>query len=181
MERELAEQTLGLCVGSMLHEQWRMGRKTETGEFTPRMKKTNDSKWIAAHGGATECDIANTTFAELPSEYQHENLVAGQIAVRLSLQPGLTIEQMASIVHEEWLKRNGGWASEEQKQPYALLPESEKAKDREQITLALALREKVLRGEISLEEEAIRYGLMTAPALTLKKIEGLTTKAVEQN
>ena len=170
MERELAQKILSLSVGSELHETWRKGRLKEDGTYEPRMKPTKDEAWIAKHNGQREVDIANTTFENLPSDWQHENLEAGKVAVAASLEPGMTIEEMSSVVHEKWLERNGDWAEPHQKLPYEQLSETEKAKDRDHILLALRVREKVLRGELSLEQEGIRFGVIKV-AINLPNIK----------
>jgi hypothetical protein len=42
-------------------------------QYEPRIKQVKDRAWIENHNGETEVDIANTLYAELPSEWQREN------------------------------------------------------------------------------------------------------------
>ena len=113
-------------LASSLHDEWRSERfRPETGGYEPRMK--DDGK-----GG--EVDIANTDYADLPEKWQAENKAAAlgalRIVTRSHARPDGSIEQMSALVHEDWLSRNGDWASAEQKLPYAELSEDEKEKDR---------------------------------------------------
>ena len=173
MKREVAEKVLSNCLGSILHEQWRKTRFHD-GIYEPRLITTKDQKWIDEHG-TDQVDIANTSFDQLPSDWQKENLIAGEVAVKLALEPGMTTEEMASGVHDAWLERNGEWAPAEQKLPYEQLSEEEKAKDREQILMAFDLMDKVRNGEIDLEAEAKKYHIVSE--ITLSSIE----KNIEQN
>ena len=65
MEKVIKE-ALSYALGSDLHEAWRAPRKKEDGSYEPRMKKSKDAEWNATHG-TDDVDIANCTFAELPS------------------------------------------------------------------------------------------------------------------
>jgi len=131
-------------LGSLLHDEWRAPRKKEDGTYEPRIKETKDKKWITSHG-TNKVDIANTSFAELPSDWQEENRVAAEVAVNLVVEADEAgtildeafIEKASAVVHEKWLERNGEWAPEELKKPYKELPEEEKEKDRAQIKKAI--------------------------------------------
>ena len=132
-------------VWSNLHEEWRNTRLKEDWTYDPRIKTTHDETRIQEHNGQTEVDIANTTFENLPSDWQHENLEAAKIAESLVYESIIRwedittemIEEMSSKVHEEWLKRNTRAKWWELDVPYDQLPESEKAKDRNQVLLAI--------------------------------------------
>ena len=114
MQDKRAKELLSYSMGSDLHEVWRAGRKLEDGTYEPRIKKTKDQAYIDAHGGNNEVDIANLSFAELPSDWQFENLEAAKVAINqvYDVMMGDTpvtkeqIEAMSSVVHDEWLKRN---------------------------------------------------------------------------
>ena len=132
-------------LGSLLHDEWRAPRKIEDGTFEPRVKKTKDEAWRAAHGGAEEVDIANTSFAELPTDWQGENRAAAEVAmdeVFRAVEGGRDlddsfIEEASASVHDKWLERNGAWAPEDQKKPFGELAEEEKEKDRVQVRKAI--------------------------------------------
>ncbi len=118
-------------------------------DYSPRMKPAKDEKWEAAHWWEKELDIANTRFEDLSSAWQRENLEAGRVAVNLVYEKVVNgeeitpemIEEMSSIVHDEWMKRNP-WNKEREPEkfvPYEELPEEEKAKDRDQILRAIEI------------------------------------------
>jgi hypothetical protein len=147
--RELREK-LTRELAASLHDEWRAARlNSETGEYEPRLKPTQDATWIASHAGLRECDIANTPFSDLPAEWKADNEAAAITAVDTVLSfyreyPGqefsnFSLEQGAAVIHEAWLKRNIDRAEEAQKVPYAKLSESEKEKDRLQERVALMI------------------------------------------
>ena len=138
-------------MGSYLHEEWRKTRLNEDGTYEPRMKKSKDPEWTQRHG-TDDVDIANTSFEDLPSNWQYENLEAARVAVDLVYEKVINgeeitpemIEEMSSVVHEKWLERND-WVHHKEywnpvlAQPYEALPEDEKAKDRAQIEAAIQI------------------------------------------
>lgn len=133
-------------LARQLHEMWRRPRyRPDSNDFKPRIKITDDEKWLRSHDGADEVDIANTSYEDLPEEWQRENRISAEIAVTLveealstatTLDTGF-VEWASSIIHNKWLERNGEWASPEQNLPYADLPEEEKEKDRSIIKEAI--------------------------------------------
>lgn len=135
-------------LGSLLHDEWRAPRKKEDGSFEPRVKKTKDEVWVKDHG-ADEVDIANTSFAELPTDWQEENRVAAEVAMNEVFKTaeggraldGAFVEEASAVVHEKWIERNGEWAPAEQKKPFKELSEEEKEKDRAQIRKAIEIFE----------------------------------------
>ena len=171
MDVEIIKLALSYALGSDLHEAWRAGRKKEDGTFEPRIKKSKDEAWNMAHG-TDEVDIANTPFEQLPSNWQYENLEAAKVAINLvydkimageSITP-FELEQMASVVHEEWLKRNS-WAYDPSYSdsklavPYELLSQEEKDKDKVQVALAQQKVEAYLKGEINIAELCEQYNI----------------------
>jgi hypothetical protein len=46
------------------------------------MKKSKDEEWTKKHG-TDDVDIANTSFADLPSNWKYENLEAAKVAIDL--------------------------------------------------------------------------------------------------
>ena len=143
---ELKKEIIDLA--SRFHEDWRKSRLKEDGTYEPRWKKIKkDEKFIAnaknsdtvrVTSDGVEVDIANTSFIDLPFDYQEENLLAAEVVIKILLnqKKSLTpdeIERLSSIVHDEWLKRNEWAKGGELDVPYKDLPESEKAKDRVQV------------------------------------------------
>ena len=93
--------------------------------------------------GTDYVDIANCSFDELPSNWQYENLEAAKVAIDLVYDKTIAgenitseeKEQMASVVHDEWLKRNNWVFDSEYVDPnlavsYEDLSEDEKLKDK---------------------------------------------------
>lgn len=145
-KKEDIDQRIVAAVAGVSHDIWRSPRWREaTKDYEPRLKQTKDTKWSEAHGGATEIDIANTSYEDLPSDWQAESKASAEVAVHevekavdLGEKLGENfIERASNKVHEAWLERNGAWAPPEQKLPYAQLSEPEKEKDREYVRLAI--------------------------------------------
>ena len=182
MQDKRAKELLSYSMGSDLHEVWRAGRKLEDGTYEPRIKKTKDQAYIDAHGGNNEVDIANLSFAELPSDWQFENLEAAKVAINqvYDVMMGDTpvtkeqIEAMSSVVHDEWLKRNSWvfdpeYGNPDQAKPYQELSAEEKAKDRNQIKEAMTKVIKYREGEISLEDLETEFGNMAKDDKTVEE------------
>ena len=182
MQDKRAKELLSYSMGSDLHEVWRAGRKLEDGTYEPRIKKTKDKVYIDAHGGNNEVDIANLSFAELPSDWQFENLEAAKVAINqvYDVMMGDTpvtkeqIEAMSSVVHDEWLKRNSWvfdpeYGNPDQAKPYQELSAEEKAKDRNQIKEAMTKVIKYREGEISLEDLESEFGSMAKDDKTVEE------------
>lgn len=131
------ENCLIAIVASAAHEDWRIQYRAVNGD-KPRIKKTKDADWSAAHDGATELDIASTVYEDLPADWQAENLAGAESAVRTLMAADMLgrnldeafVEEASAIQHDDWLERNGSWAPPEQAVPYAELSEADKAKDR---------------------------------------------------
>lgn len=168
IDKEL-EDLKGLEVGSCLHEGWRQTRKNEDGTYEPRWKKVKDPNFKFVESdtcrkneeGVVEIDIANRSFGELSADWQFENLEAGKVVVRLvGDKTELTleeVEQMASVIHDEWLKRNEwvfdpNYGNPAQAVPYAELSEEEKEKDRAQLKFGLSLNQRLLSGGVKKQE-----------------------------
>jgi len=165
-----ARLALAYSLGADLHESWRKGyaakNTQEDGTIKPREKKTSDEVWIAKHG-TNIIDIANASFAELPKDWQGENLEAARVAVDLvygQVMAGQEIseeelQRLSAIVHEKWLERNT-WAKDgELGVPYAELPREEQEKDTVQLRDAMKKVEQYKKGEISIESLEEQYGL----------------------
>ena len=145
---EMAKAYFAESMWSDLHEAWRkLWREQHWNE--PRNKTTKDQEWAEKHWTFI-VDIASTKFEDLPSDYKHENLEAAKVAIELVFDKVVKweeitdemIEEMASIVHDERLKRNSWVFDKESWNPvlavkYIELPEEEKEKDRAQVRQAI--------------------------------------------
>jgi hypothetical protein len=147
-------------AASILHETWRETRyELATGTFSPRMKATKDETWIAAHG-TDQVDIANTSFKDLPKDWQAENRSSAEVALKYLIQvlndapsPGRGIDlndllqkvhiDAGNKIHEAWIDRNP-WASQELKKPFAELPLNEQRKDLFVLNAAVEAYQKAL-------------------------------------
>ena len=135
---------------SQLHDEWRRPRLRKSGGYEPRVKQTKDQEWSKKNNGATEVDIANASYEDLPSDWQAENKASASVAiteVEAAIRDGRElddafIEEASSTLHDKWLERNGSWAPPEQNKPYADLTEEEKEKDRVIIRKAIEAVEK---------------------------------------
>ena len=107
--------------------------------------------------------------------WQYENLEAARVAIELVYDKIISgesftlneIEQMAAVIHEEWLKRNDWvfnpeYGNPELAVPYSHLSEVEKAKDRAQILPAQAKVQAYVNGLINIEEICAQYNLSTS-------------------
>jgi hypothetical protein len=137
MELNRKESMLVVSLADRLHDLWRSERRLENGTFVERVKETNDKDWIGKHG-TSQVDIANTSFSELPSDWQKENLIAATDALAILREAikndipldSSFVEEASADLHSKWLARNSSWASDVQCRPYKDLPEEEKEKDR---------------------------------------------------
>ena len=173
MEDRIVKEALSYSLGSDLHEAWRAPRKREDGTFEPRIKKSEDENWNAIHG-TDEVDIANTCFEELPSNWQYENLEAAKVAIDQVYDKELSgeeitpaeLEQMASNIHEAWLKRNtwvfdANYGNPKLAVPYAMLSLEEQNKDKAQIRPAQVKVNAYLNGLINIDEICAKYNIST--------------------
>lgn len=132
------------AAADVLHDKWREGYKAANGD-KPRWKPLNEAsvKWVNENGVDVDClrvnpetqkpeiNIAGLPNSKLPPQHSGENTAAARGAIEAIVQnPQSSMENLASIVHDQWLSRNSSWAPAEQKKPYADLSEAEKEKDR---------------------------------------------------
>lgn len=171
MSDDIIKEALAYSLGSDLHEQWRESRKKEDGTFEPRWKKSKDEAWNIQHG-TDDVDIANCTFAELPENWQHENLEAAKVAINLvfdKVRDGIElskeeIEKMAADIHKAWLDRNDWVFDPNYGNPalavaYSDLSEEEKAKDRVQVIAGIEKTKAYLNGKIDINSIVETYGI----------------------
>ena len=136
---EAATRTLA----TEFHEDWRKTRLQEDGSFEPRVKSTSDSAWVEAHG-TDQVDIANTSYDDLPSDWQAENKAAAEVVVGVMIEHNGNIDlsneevrnQVGDTIHDAWLSRNEWAKGGELDVPFADLPADEQAKDISQIEVA---------------------------------------------
>lgn len=171
MNDTVVKNALSYALGSDLHEVWRAPRKREDGTFEPRIKKSNDEDWNIIHG-TDEVDIANCSFEQLPLNWQYENLEAARVAIELVYDKTISgetftaeeIEQMASVIHDEWLKRNDWvfnpeYGDSKLAVPYVQLSKEEQDKDKSQLGPAQAKVHAYVSGLIDIEEICDKYNL----------------------
>ena len=171
MDDIVIKNALSYSLASDLHETWRLTRRKEDGTYEPRIKKSTDEEWNIKHG-TDEVDIANCSFDELPSNWQYENLSAAKVAIDLVYDKTLAgenitaeeKEQMASVVHDEWLKRNDWVFDSEYGDPnlavsYENLSEDEKYKDKIQLDNAQEKVKEYAKDLIDIEELCTKYNL----------------------
>lgn len=138
------------ALAGELHEQWRQTRLDDkSGQYEPRVKTTADEAWIVAHDGTTEVDIANTSYDDLPADWQAENRASAEVSITeveraknsgvVDLDSDDFLDSVSDTVHQAWLERNASWAPAEQNKPYAELSEDEKEKDRAIVKLAIRI------------------------------------------
>lgn len=139
---EAVENAVNTLAGA-LHEDWRKTRLQEDGSFEPRVKTTGDEAWIASHG-TDQVDIANTTYEELPSDWQAENKAASEVVVGIMVEKDGQIDladptqrsEVGSTIHDAWLSRNDWAKGGELDVPFDELPSAEQAKDIDQVVIA---------------------------------------------
>lgn len=174
MSDSVIKEALSYALGSDLHEAWRAPRKKEDGTFEPRIKKSKDDAWNASHG-TDEVDIANCSFEQLPSNWQYENLEAARVAIEQVYDKTMNgepitpaeAEQMASIIHEEWLKRNSwvfdaNYGDPKLAVPYQQLSKEEQDKDKAQIGPAQAKVQAYINGLIDVDAICEQYNIATS-------------------
>ena len=174
MNNSIIKNALSYSLGSDLHEAWRAPRKKEDGTFEPRIKKSKDEAWNESHG-TDEVDIANCSFEQLPSNWQYENLEAARVAIELVYDKTISgeqfspeeVEQMASVIHDEWLKRNDWVFNPEYGDPklavpYAQLSKEEQDKDKAQLGPAQAKVQAYVDGLVNIEEICAQYNLSSS-------------------
>lgn len=131
------------AVASQFHENWRKTRLLEDGSFEPRIKPTKDEDWISYHG-TDQVDIANTSYDNLPLDWQAENKVAAEVVVGIidtangpvDLSDEAQRQRVGEQIHDAWLGRNDWARGGELDVPFSQLPSDEQAKDIDQMFVA---------------------------------------------
>ena len=168
-------QTAIEMAADLLHENWREAWRAQNGD-APRWKamKLPSIEWARSHpeipaealrsveGGVREINIAALPNNLLPPQFSGENISSAQGAVKaLTDNPAAHIDHTASIVHEQWLERNGSWAAEELKVPYRQLCEAEMEKDRVVVRAAQSALDSVRTPAVQ-PEPAVKAGSSAA-------------------
>lgn len=141
-EQDPKQEAVAALAGAF-HEDWRKTRLQEDGSYEPRIKATKDEAWIAARG-TDQVDIANSTYGELPSDWQAENKAAAEVVVDVLDEANGSVDlsneehrvYVGSKIHDAWLSRNEWAAGGELDVPFTQLPPAEQAKDIDQMVVA---------------------------------------------
>ncbi len=97
-----------------------------------------------------QVDIANTSYQDLPSDWQSENKAAAEVVIGILDEANGNLDlgnpeirsRVGQKVHEAWLSRNN-WAKDgDLDKSFDELPAVEQAKDIEQIEIGLGLLKK---------------------------------------
>ena len=168
---DIIKEALSYDLSSDIHEAWRNNRLKEDGTYETRIKRTKDEKWILIHG-TNEVDIANCSFEDLPFDWQYENLETSRVAINLvydKIINGEKIslkekEEMASIIHEEWLRRNE-WVYDLKignprlAVPYEYLSNEDKEKYKVQLMPAIKKIQDYKDGLINIDDICSRFNI----------------------
>jgi hypothetical protein len=133
-------------VASAFHADWQKTQAPEGAGRKPKFKATKDEAWIKRHG-TDQVDIANTSYADLPDDWQKENRDAAEVAQRILKEHGGTVDltdektrlAVGEQIHQAWLSReNNSYAKGgELDKPFADLPRAEQDKDTDQLKVAM--------------------------------------------
>lgn len=152
MTPEQAE-TINQAVNALAneyHEDWRQTRAQEDGSFEPRIKDTSDEAWVESHG-SNQVDIANTSYDDLPADWQAENKAAAVAVVDIMLDNSGDLDlanseirsKVGDQIHSAWLSRNEWASGGDLDKPFDDLPLDEQEKDIRQAEIA----QKLFNGE----------------------------------
>ena len=111
-------------------------------------------------------------FSQLSAASQKDNLEAAVAVIQLVYDKVIAgkritkkeLEQMAAIVHEEWLKRNSwvfdpNYGKPELAVPYTELSPEEQKKDLAQITQAIKKVQAYVNGQINIDDICEQYNI----------------------
>ena len=115
------------------------------------------------------------SFSSLSSASQSDNLEAARVAIDLTYDKAISgqgftldeVEQMAAVIHDEWLKRNDWvfhpeYGDPKLAVPYEQLSKEEQDKDKAQLGPAYAKIQAYVNGLINVEELCAQYNLPTS-------------------
>ncbi|OVE78495.1 hypothetical protein BVY00_02625, partial [bacterium G20] len=150
----------------------------------PRVKETKDEAWAEAHG-TNQVDIANTSYEDLPTDWQAENKAAAEVVVELIDRANGQIDlndesvrtSVGDTVHTAWLERNDWAKGGELDKPFGELPSDEQAKDIEQVEIGLGLfQSQTARREFLDRAHGREYGM--PEVATLRRLGEITKSVV---
>lgn len=164
MDKNLAHK-----IASALHEDWRKTRLNADGTYEPRWKKVKDIEFVKnldlenmpsnvrITNDVVEIDIANSTYDMLSEDWKAENKAAAEVVATIfekeeTIGRKMTRDEVGTIIHNEWLKRNDWVYNPEYGNPaltvpFAELPADEQAKDIDQYKIGQKVAEKTLGGK----------------------------------
>ena len=163
MNSTIIKEALSYVLAKDLHNLWREKRKLTEGGYQPKIKKSLDDIWNLEHKKDV-VDIANCSYEELPSNWKMEYIEAARVVIEQVYDKTVAgdsfsdeeIEKIASIIHDEWLKRNVWVYDSKDGNPeltvsYEKLSSFEKEKDREQIFPAISIVKSYVNGLIDID------------------------------
>lgn len=141
-----AEAKAIATLGSVFHDSWRSRHRRPDGSYAPQPRATTDQAWMEVHG-VREVDIANTSFEDLPADWQAENRAAAGVIVGILKEYNGNVDlndpairaAVGEKIHAAWLSRNKRAWGGELDVPFAELPAEEQEKDLDQIRAAQKL------------------------------------------
>ncbi len=112
------------------------------------IKTTTDANWIQSHG-TDQVDLASCPYEDLPEDWKKERDIGSQLAldaVIKAVESGREIDaafigEVASMLHDEWVKRNSHRTGDEWKKKYSELSEYEQRKDQLFVLAAVSVLE----------------------------------------
>lgn len=115
--------------------------KQTDGTYKSRIKETKDPIYIKKHN-TNKVDIANTSFENLPLDYQVDNFLASKLILELveekHYETGDYIGKLGTKIHNDWIKRNTEYAKSANLDiPFENLSADEQKKDVLQFAVAL--------------------------------------------
>ncbi len=145
-------------VANSIHTDWKAGYASNPknhedgdidGPLNPRFKDIkpkffesfvlNNQHLLASGKMKVVIDIAGLDNSQLDPGNAGENTASAEGAIKATLDAVLSgrnldsaevVESISTIIHDEWMTRNGSWAPAHQMVPFDQLSEGEKEKDR---------------------------------------------------
>ncbi len=133
-------------LAEIYHTNWTKTLEDEYGHPEVTERKTTDTQWIADNGEEV-VDVANTSYPKLPADQKLEfQQSAKSVLAIIDAMGGAinfgddqAINTIGEALHREWLEKNQQQAAEEEKRPFAQLPDRLKAMIIAQVKDALKL------------------------------------------
>jgi hypothetical protein len=158
--KETGDQAEVSKVASAFHADWQKTQAPEGSGRKPKFKTTKDEAWIKKHG-TDQVDIANTSYADLPDDWQKENRDAAEVVQRILKEHGGTVDlsdektrlEVGDQIHKAWLSRenNSHAKGGELDKPFSELSRAEQDKDTDQLKVAMEVLSPAKKGGTSPE------------------------------